>query len=139
MAVESLDHYLVFAGDLEVTKQFYVDTIGLEVGVRPEFGFPGYWLYIEGHAVVHLAGPDDSGNFEKYLDKPEVLPDGGTGALDHIAFRAGDIKEFRSKLEKLDVPYKHRVVPDFDLEQLFLDDPRRSGRPYDRTQFFCIS
>jgi catechol 2,3-dioxygenase-like lactoylglutathione lyase family enzyme len=123
MAVESLDHYLVFASDLEATKQFYVDTIGLEVGVRPEFGFPGYWLYIDGHAVVHLAGDDDSGNFEKYLSKPEVLPGGGTGALDHIAFRAGDIDGFRGKLENLDVPYKHRVVPDFDLEQLFLDDP----------------
>ncbi|MFP6681453.1 MAG: VOC family protein [Gammaproteobacteria bacterium] len=123
MAVESLDHYLIFASNLEVTKQFYVDTIGLEVGERPPFEFPGYWLYIDGHAVVHLAGQDDGSNFAKFLDQPEVLPDGGTGALDHIAFRAGDINGFRGKLEKLDVPYKHRIVPDFDLEQLFLDDP----------------
>jgi catechol 2,3-dioxygenase-like lactoylglutathione lyase family enzyme len=123
MAIESLDHYLVFAGELEVTKQCYVETLGLEVGVRPPFEFPGYWLYLDGRAVVHLAGDDGSGNFEKYLDKPEVLPDGGTGALDHIAFRCGDIDEFRSKLDSLEVPYKHRVVPDFDLQQLFVDDP----------------
>ncbi len=123
MAVQSLDHYLVFAGDLELTKQFYVDTLGLDVGFRPPFEFPGYWLYIDGKAVVHLAADDGSGGFEKYLDKPEAAPDGGTGALDHIAFRCGDIQEFRTKLERLDVPYKHRIVPDFDLQQLFLDDP----------------
>jgi catechol 2,3-dioxygenase-like lactoylglutathione lyase family enzyme len=123
MTVQSLDHYLVFTGDLETTKKFYVDTLGLEVGFRPPFEFPGYWLYIDGHATVHLAGDDGTGNFEKYLDKPEAAPDGGTGALDHIAFRADNIADFRTKLEGLDVTYKHRVVPGFDLQQLFFDDP----------------
>ena len=47
----------------------------------------------------------------------------GTGALDHIAFRCNDFEAFRIKLDKMEVPYKHRVVPDFDLQQLFVDDP----------------
>lgn len=123
MSMQSLDHFLVYASDLEVTKNFYVDTLGLELGVRPPFEFPGYWLYLEGRAVVHLAGDDGTDNFEKYLDKPQVLPDGGTGALDHIAFRCGEFDDFRTKLDNLDVPYKHRVVPEFDLQQLFVNDP----------------
>ena len=123
MSMQSLDHFLVYASDLEVTKTFYVDTLGLELGVRPPFEFPGYWLYLEGRAVVHLAGDDGTDNFEKYLDKPQVLPDGGTGALDHIAFRCGEFDDFRAKLDNLDVPYKHRVVPEFDLQQLFVNDP----------------
>jgi catechol 2,3-dioxygenase-like lactoylglutathione lyase family enzyme len=123
MSMQSLDHFLVYASNLEVTKNFYVDTLGLELGVRPPFEFPGYWLYLEGRAVVHLAGDDGTDNFEKYLDKPQVLPDGGTGALDHIAFRCGEFDDFRTKLDNLDVPYKHRVVPEFDLQQLFVNDP----------------
>jgi len=123
MSMQSLDHFLVYASNLEVTKNFYVDTLGLELGVRPPFEFPGYWLYLEGRAVVHLAGDDGTDNFEKYLDKPQVLPDGGTGALDHIAFRCGEFDDFRAKLDNLDVPYKHRVVPEFDLQQLFVNDP----------------
>ena len=123
MTLQSLDHFLVYASDLEVTKQFYVETLGFEVGVRPPFEFPGYWLYLGGRAVVHLAGDDGTDKFEKYLGKRQVLPDGGTGALDHIAFRCGEFDAFRAKLESLNVPYIHRVVPDFDLQQLFVDDP----------------
>ena len=123
MSMQSLDHFLVYASDLEATKNFYVDTLGLELGERPPFEFPGHWLYLDGRAVVHLAGDDGTDNFEKYLDKPQILPDGGTGALDHIAFRCGDFDGFRAKLDGLEVPYKHRVVPEFDLQQLFVNDP----------------
>ena len=123
MPMQSLDHFLVYASDLESTKNFYVDTLGLEEGVRPPFEFPGYWLYIDGRAVVHLAGDDGTGNFQKYLSNSKGSPDGSTGALDHIAFRCGDFNAFRAKLDDLDVAYKHRVVPEFDLQQLFVDDP----------------
>jgi catechol 2,3-dioxygenase-like lactoylglutathione lyase family enzyme len=123
MALQSLDHFLVYANDLEVTKDFYVETLGMKVGVRPPFGFPGYWLYLGDRAVVHLAGDDGSDKFEEYLGKRQSLPEGGTGALDHIAFRCGDFEQFRGRLDELGIPYKHRVVPDFDLQQLFVDDP----------------
>ena len=123
MALKSLDHFLVYASDLERTKQFYVDVLGLEDGPRPPFEFPGYWLYLDGRAVVHLAGGDGSDAFEKYLGTKPETADGGTGALDHIAFRCGDFVGFRQSLDRLGVPYKHQVVPDFDLQQLFIDDP----------------
>ena len=119
MTVQSLDHFLVYASDLEATKDFYGETLGLEVGLRPPFEFPGYWLYAEGRAVVHLAGDDGTDNFEKYLGKHRSQTD----ALDHIAFRCNDFAGFRIKLDELGVPYKHRIVPDFDLQQLFVDDP----------------
>ena len=123
MALESLDHFLVYAKDLEVTKNFYVDTLGMEVGVRPPFEFPGYWLYVDGRAVVHLAGDDGTDKFEQYLGRRNETADGSTGALDHIAFRCGEFEDFKQRLDGLNVPYKHRVVPDFDLQQLFVEDP----------------
>ena len=55
MSIARLDHYLVLAEDLEATRDFYTEVLGLEVGPRPPFGFVGYWLYAAGHACVHLA------------------------------------------------------------------------------------
>jgi len=123
MSLQSLDHFLVYASDLEATKDFYVDTLGMEVGVRPPFEFPGYWLYVDGRAVVHLAGDDGTDKFEQYLGSHSDNTDGSTGAVDHIAFRCGEFDAFRARLDGLSVAYKHRVVPDFDLQQLFVDDP----------------
>ena len=54
MELKSFEHVLIIAKDLEATKNFYVDIVGLSVGKRPDFGFPGYWLYLGDTPCVHL-------------------------------------------------------------------------------------
>ena len=56
MPLGGLQHYTIEPQDLERTKDFYVDVLGLENGERPPLGFPGYWLYSGGQATVHLMG-----------------------------------------------------------------------------------
>jgi hypothetical protein len=34
--------------------QFYEDVLGFVNGPRPQFNFPGAWLYSAGHPVLHL-------------------------------------------------------------------------------------
>ena len=46
MALRRLEHVLVLTDDLEATKDFYCDALGLEVGERATLEFPGYWLYL---------------------------------------------------------------------------------------------
>ena len=57
MPAMSLNHYTILARDLEATKDFYTDVVGLSVGDRPPLNFPGYWLYCGGVPTVHLIGP----------------------------------------------------------------------------------
>ena len=57
MPLGVLQHFTIEPADLERTKDFYVDVLGLAVGDRPPLGFPGYWLYSGGVATVHLLGP----------------------------------------------------------------------------------
>ena len=57
MPLGVLQHYTIEPSDLERTKDFYCDVLGLENGDRPPLGFPGYWLYSGGVATVHLLGP----------------------------------------------------------------------------------
>jgi catechol 2,3-dioxygenase-like lactoylglutathione lyase family enzyme len=106
-----LNHLLVLARDLEATRDFYVSVLGLAVGPRPLFEFPGYWLYLGDQAVVHLAGQDsDTG-------------DAGTGPIDHVAFEATGLKDMVVRLEDHAIPVRHRKVPDLGLHQVFIQDP----------------
>ena len=106
MPLQRLDHFLVVADDLEATRAFYTDVLGLAVGPRPPFAFPGYWLYAGEQAVVHLADRRREG-----------------GALDHVAFAATDLADMLERLRAHGIDAKHRRVPDRDLQQLFLRDP----------------
>ena len=40
MPAMSLNHYTILARDLEATKNFYTDVVGLTVGDRPPLAFP---------------------------------------------------------------------------------------------------
>ena len=54
MPLGPLQHFTIEPSDLERTKDFYCDVLGLENGDRPPLDFPGYWLYSGGMATVHL-------------------------------------------------------------------------------------
>ncbi len=121
MPLENLNHFLVVADDLEATRDFYVDVLGLEDGYRPPFDFLGHWIYLGKRAVVHLADRRD------YLDKVNHVRDGSgdiaTGPIDHIAFEATGLQDMVATLEKQGVPARHRKVPDVNLHQVFVYDP----------------
>jgi catechol 2,3-dioxygenase-like lactoylglutathione lyase family enzyme len=121
MPLERLDHYFVYASDLERTRHFYGDVLGLEQGPRPAFGFPGYWFYLEGRAVVHVGNDEFEGGHPGQAGTPRAQ--GNTGPVDHIAFRANDIEDFERRLSARGLDYRRREVPDFALSQLFVKDP----------------
>ena len=121
MPLENLNHVLVLTRDLEATRDFYVDVLGLEDGYRPPFPFHGHWIYLGERAVVHVAENRD------YLGKPDRVQGGSadstTGSIDHIAFEATGLKAMIAKLEKHGIDTHHRRVPDLDLHQVFVHDP----------------
>lgn len=126
MSLNSLDHCSIRTVKLEETRDFYVDILGMTDGDRPEFPFPGAWLYVDGTAVVHLVGvdPDDPSGLQEYLGgeiSAEALD--GSGAFDHIAFRAKEPESVRGRLKKRGYPYRERKVPNMDLFQIFVEDP----------------
>lgn len=124
MAITRLDHYSIRTTDLAATERFYTDVLGLEVGPRPTFPFPGVWLYQSGVAVVHVVGidPNDSSGLKDYLgDKAADAT--GTGTIDHVAFIGNDVEAMRAKFRAAGVTFRDRTVPALKLEQVFLEDP----------------
>jgi len=112
--VTGLDHINIRcrASALPEMIAFYRAVLGLEPGPRPDFAFPGAWLYLGGQPLVHISArlPDDS---------PPPPP----GPFDHISFRARGLDALRARLRAAGLAFEEAPVPGFPLHQIFLRDP----------------
>ena len=125
MSDGSLEHVLVLCDDIEATREFYCQVVGLSVGDRPPLAFPGYWLYAGGgsaSACLHIA---ERASYSAHasslgLDVPEHDP--GVGPIDHVAFSARDWHGVVERLERAGVRAVSNTVPG-GLRQLFFEDP----------------
>ena len=137
MEIKRIDHYSIRTLDVEASRRFYTEIIGLKVGPRPPFDFPGVWLY-KGEPPADLDNPENNYGMVHVMgvdtDNPQALVDymGGaeldtlkdsTGALDHIALavtgRAGMLEQCR----RSNVSFFERTVPSLGLHQVFIKDP----------------
>jgi catechol 2,3-dioxygenase-like lactoylglutathione lyase family enzyme len=109
--IQRLDHVNVRTANLEGLVRFYTDVLGLHRGERPPLGFPGAWMYAGEHAVIHLVGVEQP-------PKPE-----GALALEHFAFSATNLRDFRAHLERLGVDYQPRRQAGTGNVVLNLRDP----------------
>jgi catechol 2,3-dioxygenase-like lactoylglutathione lyase family enzyme len=125
MSLGTLDHYSVRTTRLRETVNFYTQVLGLEAGYRPEFKFPGVWLYNAGHAVVHVVGIDRSNPqpLIDYLGEKALTEADETGSIDHIAFVAQDFAGMKARFSAAGCAFRERMVPSMNLAQLFLEDP----------------
>ncbi len=113
MAIQRMDHFTIVTKDAEHTAAFYGDMLGFTKGPRPNFGFPGVWLYNDGKAILHV------------IQKPEIPS--GPGVLDHMAFWGTDLPGYVAKLKAKGIKYDLRRLPEggpgAGVWQLFFYDP----------------
>lgn len=110
MAAKFLDHINLQTADVDKTVAFFTEVIGLTEGARPNFDFPGAWLYCGERAVIHLVGLNDQ-------------PASSTGCVDHVAFEAEDFDGTCKMLEDRGLAFDTRDVPGTDLRQIFVHEP----------------
>jgi catechol 2,3-dioxygenase-like lactoylglutathione lyase family enzyme len=123
MPLRKLEHVLVLSEDIEASRDFYRDALGLEAGERPPLAFPGYWLYGEGVPCVHLADRAAYTEHSAEAGIPASPPAAGTGAVDHLAFVADDHEEAAGRLRRCGVEAAQNTVPGIGMRQLFFEDP----------------
>jgi catechol 2,3-dioxygenase-like lactoylglutathione lyase family enzyme len=112
MAVDVLQHVNLRTADVERSKTFYVDVIGLRLGPRPPLESIGYWLYLGEQPVVHLV--------QRAAD---ALPATGGGAVDHVAFHGVDYDATSAHFRAMSIPFRAAVIPRDGTRQLFVHDP----------------
>ena len=106
-----MDHFTIVTNQLETTRRFYVDLLGLQEGPRPPFPVDGLWLYANGKAILHVISVD-------------TMPNPRRGVLDHMAFSAQGFSSTLDKLDQYDVRYRIIRAPgDERTWQVFFKDP----------------
>lgn len=123
MPVTELNHYFVRCKDLEHSKQWYCDVLGFQQMPRPPFPFKGYWLGVNGKIQLHMGQHGIENSEIYYIGSPQHAGTDNSGVIDHVAFLADDPREFRRRFEQMKIEYRARTLPDFDLYQMFLQDP----------------
>jgi catechol 2,3-dioxygenase-like lactoylglutathione lyase family enzyme len=125
MPLSHIEHFLVAADDIDATRDWYARVLGMRSGPHPEFSFPVHWMYLGEVDVVHI-GPsakNASENQKKYLGRTSQASAQGTGAVDHIAFRATGLRDMIAHLQKEKIDFQQRRANGQALFQLFFLDP----------------
>jgi catechol 2,3-dioxygenase-like lactoylglutathione lyase family enzyme len=123
MPLTELNHFFVRANDLERSRRFYCDVLGLEQMPRPDFGFPGYWLGVGGKIQVHMGQHGIPDAAQQYMGTtPRSATDNG-GVIDHIAFSATDPDGVAERLKAKGVTARKRYRQEIGLFQMFVEDP----------------
>jgi catechol 2,3-dioxygenase-like lactoylglutathione lyase family enzyme len=113
MSVGVLDHFNIRTRKLADTVRFYEDILGLEKGARPDFAFPGAWMYSEGKAVVHLVDISATDEQQK----------ADSGVVHHVAFASRGFAGMKQRLQSSGMEFEARQVPGGELWQIFVNDP----------------
>src|SRR2546425_438374 len=92
------------------TRPAKLVVLGMEEGWHPDFGFPVYWMYLEGRDVVHIGkSAEHAGENQKtYLGRLGQARGAGTGAIDHIAFRAKGLEGTMAHLRRHHIEFNER-------------------------------
>ena len=115
LPLESVNHIARATRELDKLQEtidFYRDVLGFREIKRPNFDFPGAWLY--GYGVqIHLIIDDDANAAGGRLSK----------RADHVAFHTPDIEAVERRLDELGIEYVGNTVPTTGVKQLFFHDP----------------
>ena len=110
MPISGMNHFTVLTSDLDASRTFYIDLLGLTEGFRPDLGFPGAWLYAGDQAVLHIVAG-------------RGVPANPRGVIDHMAFSARDLRAVAARLTERGVAYDLGRLPSTGAWQLFCLDP----------------
>ena len=117
--INGIDHYNLRSDEkmIETLKNFYINIVGLKLGYRPPFKSKGYWLYAKEKDVLHLSSSKD--NIKNLINIDSTL--------DHVSFSANDKSFLMETLEKNNIVFKERYIPEINIDQLFFKDPAGNG------------
>ncbi|MEM9060931.1 MAG: VOC family protein [Pseudomonadota bacterium] len=112
VTVKRLDHVNVRTSRLDEMIHWYGEMLGMRSGPRPDFPFPGAWLYCGKDAAIHLIGVE-----------AEPGSDAEDLKLEHFALAATGIAELVERAKASGERFDIRKVPDFPIVQVNLWDP----------------
>jgi len=126
MPITTFDHYTVRSADLDASRRFYEQALGLHVIDRPVPNGRAARVQIGETDVVHIfqATPEMEAIFAR-MPSRETLEGWNTGRIHHVEFWAAGLPETRDRLNRAGVSFSEATLP--DKHQLRLTDPDGIG------------
>ena len=124
LEIRRLDHVALLVKDVELSKRFYIQLLGMEEHPRPSnFNFPGAWLR-KGSAEIHLIGEDQPGRVDQIQPGGYSSDELSIGHVTHFAFEVVDLEETRQYLQAHEIPIVGGPRPRGDgVMQMYIHDP----------------
>ena len=121
LQVLSFDHITLIVSDLEATRNFYVDVLGMHESDRPDFDFPGAWFEI-GNVQIHATLESDLAGLAGWGDRNVKSISRGH----HFAFEVQDLDAALAQVHSLGIEIGDgpKTRPD-GARQLYIYDPDR--------------
>ncbi|SFH72810.1 VOC family protein [Planctomicrobium piriforme] len=96
--VKQIDHLTLVVKDLERSRQFYVDVLGMQVVPRPAFSFPGLWFQA-GSTLIHLIlEHPESGPAFTFIPENALV-----SRTRHFAFEVDNALAAQARLQELGI------------------------------------
>ena len=112
LPIQSVNHVGRITKRVEESRVFYRDVLGFRDVARPNFDFPGAWLYNYGimiHLIYNAGASDPQGEIQTRHD--------------HLALHSDDLEQVERLLQEHGVPYRKNVIKDGNVTQIFFRDP----------------
>jgi glyoxylase I family protein len=108
-----IEHFALFAADLEQLRAFYEHAFGLRVIVdNSRAPVRGYFLADDAAAVLEI------------IERPAGVETGSTRYVCHVAFAVDDIEKARERLEAGGASFEtETAVNQPEMKTYFFDDP----------------
>ncbi len=113
MQIDKLDHVNLRTTQLDTLVDWYTDVLGLRAGERPDFPFPGAWLYAGDAAIVHLVA----------IDRDPATGSETELKLEHFALAATGRAEFEARLQDRGEQFRRVEIASFGIIQINVWDP----------------
>lgn len=85
---KSIDHLTLVVADIDLSRKFYVDLLGMSEVPRPEFSFPGAWFQL-GNTQIHITLSDANSGQAGWGDRQV----GRVSRGHHFAFQVNDMDQ----------------------------------------------
>ena len=105
-----LNHVALHVQDVEKSKAFYREVLGLEEMQRPEFDFPGAWFRLGITQELHLIGERDT-------------PVSSATRGNHYALSIDNMDEWEKRFQELGIDYRERRTRPDGALQIYVFDP----------------
>jgi glyoxylase I family protein len=111
--MSKIEHFAIFAADLETLRAFYQESFGLRVVLdNSKAAIPGYFL------------ADDGGSILEIIARPAGVPAADTRYACHTAFWVEDYPAARARLEARGARFEADTEVNTDgMKTGFFDDP----------------